>query len=71
MEMLNVQSTNLKSVGYDDNQKFLYIEFKHGGKYKYLNVKKSIYDKLLVADSKGKFFDQNIKKAGYKYSKVS
>ena len=70
MEMLSVQSSNLKSVGYDDNQNLLYIEFKHGGKYKYLNVDKSVYDKLLVADSKGKFFDQNIKKAGYKYLKV-
>jgi len=70
MEMINVQSSNLKSVGYDDNQSSLYVEFKHGGKYKYFNVDRNIYDNLLVADSKGKFFDQNIKKAGYKYSKV-
>ena len=70
MEMINVQSSNLKAIGYDEHQNTLYVEFKHGGKYKYLNVDKSVYDKLLVADSKGKFFDQNIKKAGYKYSKV-
>ena len=70
MEMNNVQSSNLKSIGYDENQNELYVEFKHGGKYKYLNVNKRVYDKLLVADSKGKFFDQNIKKAGYKFSKV-
>jgi len=70
MEMIKVQSSNVESIGYDNTQNILYIEFKHGGKYKYLNVDRYIYDNLLVADSKGKFFDQNIKKAGYKYSKV-
>jgi len=68
--MIKVESSNLESVGYEDSQNELYVEFKHGGTYKYLNVDKGIYDNLLIAESKGKFFDQNIKKAGYKYTKI-
>lgn len=70
MEMTYVESSNLKSVGYDDTQQILYIEFKKSGTYQYFGVDKSVYEGLLFADSKGKYFDQMIKKAGYSYSKV-
>ena len=70
IEMINVQSSNLEAVGYDDKHNILVVEFKHGGTYQYISVDKSIYENLLLADSKGKFFDQYVKKAGYQYSKV-
>ena len=70
IEMIHVESSNLKAVGYDETHQILYIEFKKSGTYQYLGVDRNIYDGLLCADSKGKFFNQMIKKAGYHYSKV-
>jgi hypothetical protein len=65
-----VNSSNLASVGYDAQTQTLEIEFNHGGVYQYYNVPKSIYDGLMNASSHGQYFDRNIKKAGYRYSKV-
>lgn len=70
MEMIYVESSNLRAVGYDETQQILYVEFKHGGTYRYLGVDKSIYDGLLRADSKGTYLDQMVKKAGYGYEKI-
>lgn len=68
MKRQAVDSSNLASVGYDPQT--LEIEFKHGGIYQYYNVPKSVYDGLMNASSHGQYFDRNIKKAGYRYSKV-
>ena len=70
MEMINVESSNLQAVGYDETKRILYIEFKHSGTYKYFDVDISIYDGFFNADSIGKYFDKNIKKADYDYSKL-
>jgi len=40
----------------------LEIEFKGSGIYRYLDVPKEIYDNLLKAESKGKYFFANVKK---------
>lgn len=65
-----VDSSNLASVGYHSQTQTLEIEFIHGGIYQYYNVPKSIYESLMNASSHGQYFDRNIKKAGYRYSKV-
>jgi hypothetical protein len=56
-----VQSSNLRSVGYDELQKILEIEFNSGGIYQYSNVPREIYSNLINASSKGKFFAHSIK----------
>lgn len=71
MQRTSVDSSNLASVGYDKNTQTLEIEFHHGGVYQYFSVPQSIYEELMAASSHGKYFDQNIKKAGYEYQKVS
>lgn len=70
MQRTNVVSSNLKSVGYDEENEILEIEFLHGGVYKYFNVTLSVYDGLMTANSHGKYFDRNVKKAGYRYRKI-
>lgn len=70
MEMINVESTNLEAIGYDEGQNILHVQFKHGGTYQYFSVDKSIYDGFFNAESQGKYFDLNVKKAGYEFSKV-
>ena len=47
----------------------LIVGFHSGDAYEYYDVPKGIYQKLMAATSKGKFFDLYIVKAGYKYTK--
>lgn len=57
-----VVSSNLHSVGYDFSKATLEIEFNDMSVYQYHFVPEIIYRSLLHAGSKGKYFDQNIKK---------
>ncbi len=68
--MVYVESSNLQAVGFDENQNSLFVEFKKSGTYQYFGVDKSIYEGILIADSKGKYFIEHVKNAGYSYSKV-
>lgn len=61
MERESVRSSNLKSVGYDDTNQILEIEFHHGGVYRYFGVFENVYDELMSANSKGSYFSSNIK----------
>ena len=70
MERKRVSSSNLASVGYDPETKTLEIEFLNGGLYQYFNVPESIYNGLMAASSRGSYFDQYVKKGGYRYKKI-
>ncbi len=70
MNRTPVSSSNLASVGYDLENATLEIEFHSSGIYQYHGVSVDVYEGLMSAGSKGSYFDQNIKKAGYSYSKV-
>ena len=69
MERTNVKSTDLSSIGYDELNLILEIEFNSGGVYRYFAVPKEIFDSLMSASSHGKFFNANIKNR-FKYDKV-
>ena len=71
MNRTSVSSSNLASVGYDSSTQVLEIEFLHGGIYQYSGVPSSVYAGLMAASSHGSYFDQNVKKSGYSYRKVS
>jgi KTSC domain len=57
-----VQSTALASVGYSKRRHTLEIEFKNGAIYRYLNVDSAIYHDLMIAPSKARFYDENIRR---------
>jgi hypothetical protein len=59
--MTEVTSSNILSIGYDDEVKSLYVKFKSGKVYEYENVPASVYDELSEAESVGKYFNQMIK----------
>lgn len=61
MQMVNVRSSNLSSVGYDDVSAILRIEFVNGRVYDYKNVPEEIHLGLMQAASKGKFFSSKIR----------
>jgi hypothetical protein len=70
VERIPVESSNLTSVGYDRQSSILEVEFRSGGIYQYFGVPEHIYEGLISAGSKGSYFHQHIKKAGYSYTKV-
>ncbi|WP_258395372.1 KTSC domain-containing protein [Lonsdalea quercina] len=56
-------------MGYDASASILEIAFHNGGIYQYSGVPASIYEGLLSAPSKGKYFHLHIKNV-YSYRKV-
>ena len=61
IERKPITSSDLASVGYDERARVLEIEFHSGGIYRYLDVPKEIFDALLAAESKGRFFAARIR----------
>ena len=57
-----VQSTAIAKVGYSKRQHILEIEFVNGAIYRYLDVAPSVYHDLMLADSKARFYDANIRR---------
>lgn len=68
MQRVNVQSSNIVSVGYDADDSMLEIEFKEGKVYQFNNVPEHIYEEFMSASSHGVYFHENIKN---KYSYTS
>lgn len=60
MEREIVKSSNIASIGYDEEKEILEIEFNSGGIYQYLEVPDSVHKDLMGAASVGKYFNQNI-----------
>lgn len=59
--MISVNSDDIKSIGYDETSQNLVIFFHTGGRYRYSNIPKSMYDELMNAQSHGKYFHKNIR----------
>lgn len=59
MNMTPVESSTIKSIGYQDDD--LYVEYKHGQTYRYSKVPKNLYESLLNAESKGRYLNTEIK----------
>jgi hypothetical protein len=65
MERIPVQSSDLTSVGYDVDSQLLEVEFHSGAVYDYARVPASVHHGLMSAGSKGRYFNQFVRKAGY------
>ncbi len=55
-----VESTALSAVGYDALSRTLFVRFRAGGLYAYLDVPRGTADGLMAAPSKGGFFQARI-----------
>lgn len=71
MEYVPVSSSTISAVGYDEGANALGVRFQNGTEYHYFGVPQDVFESLRSAPSVGRFFDQNIKKAGYAYSRVA
>ena len=63
MDLIKVASSNIDSIGFDDNG--LIIRFKSGSMYQYGDVDLALYNEFLNSESKGKFFNTKIKSKTY------
>ena len=55
------ESSNIVQFAYDKDSSVLFVEFKKGGVYQYLDVPVVIFDAMKVAASKGQYLAQNVK----------
>lgn len=60
MKRLPVNSSNILSIGYDEDSQILEIEFKTGRVYRYSNVPPHVYAGLMKSESHGKYFLKHI-----------
>jgi hypothetical protein len=61
MRIVTVESTTLATVGYDENLKRLRLEFCSRAIYLYIGVPAAVYQALLDAPSKGRYFNRTIR----------
>jgi hypothetical protein len=61
MERTAVSSSNLRSIGYEQEGSTLEVEFNTGAVYLYHGVPQGVFDSLMQAGSKGAYFNANIK----------
>jgi KTSC domain len=64
-----VVSSVLRSIKYDRNAKVLELRFVTGTTYRYADVPPEVHQRLMNAESRGAFFNANIKDA-FPYRKV-
>ena len=61
MRVTAVESTTLLTVSYDDAQELLQLEFCSRAVYQYFSVPAAVYQSLLDASSKGRYFNRSIR----------
>lgn len=69
MDRTHVASTNIASIGYDEANQTLEVEFLNGTIYQYYNVPAGLHQQLMQEGSKGSFLNTYIKNA-FPYSRV-
>ena len=61
MRVATVESTALATVDYDEAQELLQLEFCSRAVYLYFGVPAAVYEALLDASSKGRYFNGTIR----------
>ncbi len=72
MKTISVQSSNIATIGYDENSQTVEVGFLNGSAYQYFDVPKVVADEFMnnpPEGSHGKYLASNIKGV-YRYSKV-
>jgi len=60
MERKRVNSSKLRSVGYDEKTQTLEIEFSNGQVYQYVKVYPEVYRRFVAAPNPTAFYDDKI-----------
>ncbi|MGI8772078.1 MAG: KTSC domain-containing protein [Acidobacteriaceae bacterium] len=66
-----MESTTVRSLGYDTARRVLEIEFQDSGEiYRYFDVPEWEHAAFLAAESKGTYLNKAFKERGYRYERV-
>lgn len=65
MEMVEVESSMIESIGHDETTSRMVIVFRNGYVYEFHMVPRSVFEEFINAESKGKFFMDNLKFSEY------
>ncbi len=68
--MYDVQSSNVESAGYNENERTFYVKFLNGSIYCYFSAEPDLLDLFFAAPSKGQFVWQYLRNR-YEYSRIS
>lgn len=60
ISMKSVQSSSISEIGY--RRRTLHVKFNSGRIYEFKKVPRAVYDDFLKAESKGDFFNHEIRK---------
>jgi len=61
MNRTPVESSSVRSIGYDPETKVLQVEFTSGGLYEYYGVTQFAHDEFIASESKGSHFAVKIR----------
>ena len=61
MARIELQSSVLIAATYQEQSAWLELEFRSGAVHRYLGVSAQTYQGLLLAESKGQYFNQHIR----------
>lgn len=61
MEMITVCSSAIRAAGYDSASMQMKIQFEQGDTYTFCRVPAHVFDGLISASSKGRYYDRHIR----------
>jgi hypothetical protein len=61
MARVELKSTSLHAATYEEQSSLLELEFRSGASYRYSGVPAQTYQELMLAESKGRYFNQHIR----------
>jgi len=70
VKRLPVDSSSIRSIGYDENSQILEVEFIDNQIYQYVNFPKREYSNLMNAESIGKYFNAYVRNS-YTFAKIN
>jgi hypothetical protein len=69
MKRIDVDSTLIHSIGYDEAKRTLEVTFQDGDTYRYYEVEPDVVEEFLDAESKGAYFNDYIRDS-YLFTKL-
>ena len=69
MKMVQVESSHINAIGYDEETKVMKVEYT-SGTYEYSDVPKNVYEQIMSADSKGRALKEAISINGLSYKRL-
>lgn len=71
--LIQITSSNIKALGYNEELNVLRVMFKNGSSYIYENVEPHIWESLKMSPSKGKTLNESVvrQKDKYRFTKIN